>query len=150
MRAHRRAALLYLAFVMTNLGVGFVLPILPVFAADIGASPFVVGAVGACQYAGMVVTSVPVSRLLGRYGSERPMIVGALALAATAALSGVAPPRHGWPVLALAQFAYGIAYNTMLLGQQLWVKVTIAKEVHGASGRRRAPPTAPYTRERRP
>ena len=117
MRAHRRAALLYAAFVTINLGVGLVLPILPLFAKELGASPFFVGAVGAMQYAGMVATSVPVSRVLGRYGSERPMIVGTAVLVATSALSGVSPAKHGWPLLAIAQFLYGIAYNLMLLGQ---------------------------------
>ena len=39
-------------------------------------------------------------------------------------LSGVSPAKHGWPLLAIAQFLYGIAYNLMLLGQ---VRAAIAK-----------------------
>ncbi len=64
---------------LTELGVGFFFPILPLFLNRRGASPAFVGAVIAAGVAGKLLAQYPAGRLSDRLG-RRPLLVGSLAL----------------------------------------------------------------------
>ncbi len=64
---------------LTELGVGFYFPILPLFLSRRGASPAFVGAVIAAGVAGKLLAQYPAGRLSDRLG-RRPLLVGSLAL----------------------------------------------------------------------
>lgn len=64
---------------LTELGVGFFFPILPLFLSRRGGSPAFVGAVVAAGVLGKLLAQYPAGRLSDRFG-RRPLITGSLAL----------------------------------------------------------------------
>lgn len=75
---------------LTELGVGFFLPILPLFLSRRGGSPAFVGAVIAAGVLGKLLAQYPAGRLSDRFG-RRPLITGSLAVYSLCFLLYLAP-----------------------------------------------------------
>lgn len=97
---------MYAAVFLLNLGVGMVLPILPIYARSYGASMTVIGLMGSAVAAGQLALQLPAGYMADRFG-DRPVAASGLALFVPALLGLAALP--GPPAFVLLRLLEGCA-----------------------------------------
>lgn len=95
------------AVFVSGTGIGSVLPVLPLYLRERGASYGMVGVVVASALVAQAVGQWPAGRLAERFG-RREMMVGGLLLAAAASLAFVLPVSVGW--LIALRFVQGLGF----------------------------------------
>lgn len=101
----RELLLLYLVIFLADTVVGFIMPLFPLLARDLGASLMLIGSLVAFKGITQVAVAVPIGLLSDRFGRQRLIAAGALCFAATAAsLALVSAPM----LLVVAQILLGI------------------------------------------
>lgn len=102
-RASPRALLIALG--LSSLGIGVSLPIIPLFALDLGAAAFAVGLIVAMRWASRLVADIPVGAASERHGRRFVFVAGIIGVAISGVLSAVAP---SWEWLLFARVVEGI------------------------------------------
>lgn len=95
---------LLLALTLSSLGIGVSLPIIPLFALDLGAAPFAVGLIVSLRWAARLVADIPVGAASEQIGRRAIFIGGILLIAASGIVSASAP---SWQWLLLARVLEG-------------------------------------------
>ncbi|MBX6350388.1 MAG: MFS transporter [Clostridia bacterium] len=106
MTARRSAAIVNLTGGMSFFSQQLILPVVSVYAADLGLSPAAIGALAALYGVLPAVAAVPAGRWGARFGHRAVLVAGALGTAASTALYALS---HGFASLALAQVVAGLA-----------------------------------------
>lgn len=99
-------ALLWVIFIADTV-VGYLLPVFPLRAREIGASLLLIGSLAAFNGATQVAASVPIGMISDRYGRRRLIAFGALCFAVAALLLALAPAPL-WLLLAQVLLGLGI------------------------------------------
>jgi MFS family permease len=108
----------YLPTFLLAFGQGAVLPIIPLFAKDLGASVAVAGLVFALRGLGTMVFDVPAGILASRFGDRRTLIAGALAIVVVGIGSGTS---HTVVQLALFTFLFGAGNAVFQIGRLAYI-----------------------------
>jgi len=119
----------YLPTILLAFGQGVMVPVLPLFMRQQGASYSVTGVAIAAAWVGTLVADVPVGTLLGRFGHRRAFLLGCLvyALATLAvALAGSLPP-----LLVLFRFLTGIGIALWGLSRHAYLATVVPVEERG-------------------
>lgn len=93
------------ALTLSSLGIGTSLPIVPLFALELGATPFAVGLVVSMRWAARLAADVPVGTASERVGRRAIFLWGVILVAASGIGSAVAP---SWELLLVARVLEGI------------------------------------------
>jgi MFS family permease len=93
------------ALTLSSLGIGVSLPIIPLFALDIGAVPFVVGLIVSLRWATRLVADIPVGAASEQIGRRTIFVTGILLLASSGIASALSPT---WQWLLLARVLEGV------------------------------------------
>lgn len=96
---------LLLALTLSSLGIGVSLPIIPLFALDLSATPFVVGLIVSLRWATRLVADIPVGAASEHLGRRAIFIGGIVLIAASGVASAMAP---SWQWLLLARVLEGV------------------------------------------
>jgi MFS family permease len=96
---------LLLALGISTLGIGVSLPIVPLFALDLGAAAFAVGLIVAMRWASRLVADIPVGTASERYGRRFVFVAGIIGVALSGILSATAPT---WEWLLFARVVEGV------------------------------------------
>lgn len=126
--SHRSALFIYVSFFAIGVGNGFIAPVLPLFAKQLGANSLLVGAVVSSAALGMIVNSLPTAWVTSRMGYMFPMYVGLVLISVFAALSGLSQTGA---MLFVMQLGCGAGYIMITLPQQIYVKREIDEKVRG-------------------
>lgn len=119
---------LYLPMLLLFFAWGLLTPVLPLFAAALGASPAEVGAVAAARAVGALAATLPAGAAVTRVGSRAAAVAGASAYAA-ACLWGLL--SNGVVSLALSRALAGAGYALYSLAQQTHVRLVVPTAVRG-------------------
>lgn len=125
---HREMVVALLVAGMVGLEAGFTGPLVSLRLAQTGTSHTVIGLVGALPAAGFLVAA-PFSTLLLRRFGGRPVLVGAMVLAAAATLALAVVLPLG--VLALVRFLAGAGAGVLVVLGEAWVNLVSPSEVRG-------------------
>ena len=90
---------------LSSLGIGVSLPIVPLFALDLGAAPFAVGLIVSMRWATRLVADIPVGAASERVGRRAIFTWGIVLIAASGIASATAP---SWQWLLLSRVLEGI------------------------------------------
>jgi MFS transporter, DHA1 family, tetracycline resistance protein len=101
-----RLAIIALVLFVNNLGNGLILPLLPFYAIDTGASPLVIGALVATLPCFATLSGPPLGALSDHYGRKPILAVSVAGTLAGFLLLGVA---HSLPVVFLARIVDGVS-----------------------------------------
>ena len=96
---------LLLALTLSSLGVGISLPIIPLFALDLGAVAFVVGLIVSLRWATRLIADIPVGAASEKHGRRAIFVCGIALVAASGVASAMAP---SWQWLLLARVLEGV------------------------------------------
>ncbi len=113
-RLRSLAISVYLPSFLFAVGQGAVIPIVPLFALELGASVAAAGAIVALRGAGMLAFDIPAGVLVRRVGERGAMLAGTLALAAVAVGASMSTSAV---VLAPLMFVMGCAWSIWLLAR---------------------------------
>jgi MFS family permease len=108
----------FIPAMLFEMGVGAMLPLVPVSARDQGASLAVAGFVAALLPLGKILANVPAGLLTARLGDSLAMLVAGMVAAAAFAGAAVAP---GLPVLAICVLAVGAASSVFYLARHSYL-----------------------------
>jgi MFS family permease len=108
----------YLPTFLLALGQGAVLPVIPLFAKDLGASVAVAGFVFALRGFGTMVFDVPAGVAASRFGDRRTLIAGALAIVVVGIGSGTS---HTVAQLAIFTFLFGAGNAVFQVGRLAYI-----------------------------
>ncbi len=128
-RIRSLTASVYIPTFLFAVGQGAAIPMLPLFALDLGLSVPVAGALVGLRALGNLVADVPAGILVARIGEKKAMLVASVVLSAVAIGIGLRPPA---PVLAALVVLMGAAWSIWLLA-----RLTYASEVAPAAMRGR-------------
>lgn len=106
MTARRSAVVVNLTGAMSFFSQQLILPVVSVYAADLGLSTVAIGALAALYGVLPAAAAVPAGRWGARFGHRLVLVAGALGTAASTALYAAS---HGFVALALAQLVAGLA-----------------------------------------
>ncbi|MEX2372905.1 MAG: MFS transporter, partial [Dehalococcoidia bacterium] len=118
----------YLPTLLFGIGQGAVIPAIPQFATDLGASVALAALVVGLRGIGTMVFDVPAGVLVGRFGERYAMVIGTLALALVAV--GASFSRSP-AVFAAFVFVMGCAWSIWLLARLSYVSEQAPIEVRG-------------------
>lgn len=90
---------LLLALTLSSLGIGVSLPIIPLFALDLGAAPFAVGLIISMRWASRLVADIPVGSASEQLG-RRFIFIGGIVLIAISGIASAMAPSWQWLLLA--------------------------------------------------
>lgn len=90
---------LLLALTLSSLGIGVSLPIIPLFALDLGAVPFVVGLIVSMRWGSRLVADIPVGAASEQLG-RRYIFIGGIVLIAVSGIASAMAPSWQWLLLA--------------------------------------------------
>ena len=93
------------ALTLSSLGIGVSLPIVPLFALELGAVPFVVGLIVAMRWATRLVADIPVGTASERIGRRQIFTWGIVLIALSGIASALAP---SWQWLLVARVLEGV------------------------------------------
>jgi MFS family permease len=93
------------ALTLSSLGIGVSLPIVPLFALDLGATPVVVGFIVALRWATRLVADIPVGAASERVGRRAIFVWGIVFIAVSGVASALAPT---WEWLLVARIFEGV------------------------------------------
>lgn len=96
---------LLLALTLSSLGIGVSLPIVPLFALDLGAAAFVVGVIVSMRWAARLVADIPVGAASEQLG-RRAIFIGGIGLIAVSGIASAAAPS--WEALLVARVLEGV------------------------------------------
>ncbi len=113
-RVRSLALSVYLPTFLFAVGQGAVIPVLPLFALELGASVAAAGAIVAFRGIGTMVFDIPAGVLVSRFGERGAMLLGTLALAVVAVGAGLSPSPVIYAVLV---FVMGCAWAVWLLAR---------------------------------
>jgi MFS family permease len=120
-RLRSLAVSVYLPSFLFAVGQGAMIPVLPLFALELGASTAEAGAIVALRGIGMLVFDIPAGTLVRRIGERGAMLAGTVMLAAVALGAGV---TRSPLVLAPLVFVMGCTWSIWMLA-----RLTYASEV---------------------
>jgi MFS family permease len=104
----------YLPTFLFAVGQGAVIPIVPLFARELGASVALAGTIVAVRGLGIMFFDVPAGVLITRFGERGAMLVGTVALAVVAVGAALSP---GPFLFAALMFVMGCAWSIWLLAR---------------------------------
>ncbi|HEX6031543.1 MAG TPA: MFS transporter [Tepidiformaceae bacterium] len=104
----------YLPTLLFAVGQGAVVPIIPLFARDLGASVALAGVIVAVRGVGTMVFDVPAGMMVARLGERGAMLVGTAGLALVALGAGLSRSPI---VFAVLMFVMGCGWSIWLLGR---------------------------------
>ena len=119
----------YLPSVAGTLGIGMLVPVLPLYLRDIGMSFSEVAVVLGAAGVGAMIGGIPSGSMMARRDERALMIVSLVAMAATTALFGLTTALAS---LVALRFAYGVGNIALRLSRQTYVAARVAA---GARGR---------------
>jgi MFS family permease len=119
---------LYLPMLLLFFAWGLLTPVLPLFAAFLGATPAEVGAVAAARAVGALAATLPAGAAVTRVGSRAAAVAGASAYAAACAWGLLS---QGIVSLALSRALAGAGYALYSLAQQTHVRLVVPVAVRG-------------------
>ncbi|MGH2417092.1 MAG: MFS transporter [Candidatus Limnocylindria bacterium] len=103
--APRSPRALLIALALSSIGVGVSLPIIPLFALDLGAAPFAVGLIVAVRWGARLVADIPVGSASEHLGRRAIFFWGIVLVALSGLASAIAP---SWEWLLLARVLEGV------------------------------------------
>ena len=86
---------LLLALTLSSLGIGVSLPVVPLFAVELGAAAFVVGLIVSARWATRLVADIPVGAASEQVG-RRSIFIGGIALVAVSGIASAVAPTWQW------------------------------------------------------
>lgn len=95
---------LLIALTLSSLGIGVSLPIIPLYALDLGAAAFIVGVIVSMRWAARLVADIPVGAASERIGRRAIFIWGIVLVGLSGVASAAAPT---WELLLLARVLEG-------------------------------------------
>ena len=119
----------YLPTILLAFGQGVMVPVLPLFLREQGASYTVTGIAIAAAWVGTLLADVPVGTLLGRIGHRRAFLLGCVVYALATlgvALAGTVPP-----LLILFRFVTGIGIALWGLSRHAYLATVVPVEQRG-------------------
>lgn len=119
----------YLPTILLAFGQGVMVPVLPLFLREQGASYSVTGIAIAAAWVGTLVADVPVGTLLGRVGHRRAFLLGCVVYALATlgvALAGTLPP-----LLVLFRFVTGVGIALWGLSRHAYLATVVPVEQRG-------------------
>lgn len=119
----------YVPSVAGTLGIGMLVPVLPLYLRDIGMSFSEVAVVLGAAGVGAMVGGIPSGSMMARRDERALMIVSLVAMAATTAVFGLTTALAS---LVALRFAYGVGNIALRLSRQTYVAARVAA---GARGR---------------
>ena len=119
---------IYLPALLFATGQGMVVPIIPLFAKELGAGVALAGVVVAMRGLGSMVGDVPSGLLVSRLGGRTMMAAGALLTAASAAAIGLS---DGVPLLAAFVLVNGIAFALWHVSRLAFLTEVVPTEYRG-------------------
>lgn len=120
---------LLLSLTLSSLGLGISLPIVALFALELGAGGFLIGLILALRWLSRLVTDVPAGVLSEKLGRRRLYVVGT-ALAALSGVMSALAPDAGW--LAAARIVEGVG-----AGMAATVSLALVADLSNKSNRGR-------------
>jgi MFS family permease len=127
-RLRSLAVSVYLPSFLFAVGQGAMIPVLPLFALDLGASPATAGAIVALRGIGMLAFDIPAGTLVRRIGERGAMLVGTVALTAVALGAGA---TRSAIVLAPLVFVMGCAWSIWMLARLSYASAAAPLEWRG-------------------
>jgi MFS family permease len=118
----------YLPALLFAIGQGAVIPVIPLYAMDLGASVAVAGLIVSLRGFGTMFFDIPAGILVSRFGERWAMVIGTAALASVAV--GAALSQSLW-VFAGLIFVMGCAWSLWLLARLSYVSERAPAEVRG-------------------
>jgi MFS family permease len=118
----------YLPALLFAIGQGAVIPVIPLYAMDLGASVAAAGLIVSLRGFGTMFFDIPAGILVSRFGERWAMVIGTAALASVAV--GAALSRSLW-VFAGLIFVMGCAWSLWLLARLSYVSERAPAEVRG-------------------
>ena len=118
----------YLPTVLFAIGQGAALPVIPLFAKDLGASVAFAATIVGLRGWGTMVFDLPAGAMIARYGERRSMLFGAIALAVCPFIILVS---HSPIVFALLVFVMGASFAIWQLARLAYVSERAPLEVRG-------------------
>jgi MFS family permease len=118
----------YLPALLFAVGQGAVIPVIPLYAMDLGASVAAAGLIVSLRGFGTMCFDIPAGILVSRFGERWAMVIGTAALASVAV--GAALSRSLW-VFAGLIFVMGCAWSLWLLARLSYVSERAPVEVRG-------------------
>jgi MFS transporter, DHA1 family, multidrug resistance protein len=119
---------LYVPAMVMSLGQGMVVPTIPALAATFEVSAGLAAQLVTAGMLGRVLSLIPTGQLLDRVGRRPLLIAGPAIIAASSALSAVAP---AFPILLLAQFLAGMGLNSWLVAREVAVVDVVRPDQRG-------------------
>ncbi|HCV00828.1 MAG: MFS transporter [Dehalococcoidia bacterium] len=119
---------IYLPALFFGIGQWMIIPAIPQFADELGASVFLSGVIFAARGAGSMVGDVPSGLLVSRLGGRATMTTGVLLTAATAAAMGFS---SGPMVLGLFTLLNGVAFALWHVSRLAYLTETVPTEYRG-------------------
>ena len=124
--AHRAALVaVYITIFLDILGFGLILPVLPFYARELGASGAELGVLFAAYSMAQLIGSMTLGRLSDRWG-RRPVLLASLAGTSAAMFASAVAPTLA--LLALARFLGGLFAGSIGVGQAYIADVSTAEE----------------------
>jgi MFS family permease len=108
----------YLPAILFSLGEGAVLPIVPLFARELGASVATASLVVGMRGIGTMIFDLPVGVIVGRFGDKTGMVCGTAILAVVAIMASFSPSPA---VLGIASFLMGVSWAFYSLARLAYV-----------------------------
>jgi DHA1 family multidrug resistance protein-like MFS transporter len=102
---------LFLSLTLSSLGIGVSLPVVPLFAVELGAVAFAVGLIVSMRWAARLVADLPVGAASERFGRRRVLVTGIGLVAVSGAVSAAAPD-WGWLLAARVMEGVGAGMST--------------------------------------
>jgi MFS family permease len=118
----------YLPTLLFAIGQGAVIPVIPLYAMDLGASVAVAGLIVSLRGFGTMLFDIPAGFLVSRFGERWAMVLGTGVLATVAC--GAAVSRSLWLFAALV-FVMGCAWSVWLLARLTYVSERAPVELRG-------------------
>jgi MFS family permease len=118
----------YLPTLLFSIGQGAVIPVIPLYAMDLGASVAVAGLIVSLRGFGTMLFDIPAGFLVSRFGERWAMVLGTGVLAAVAC--GAAVSRSLFLFAALV-FVMGCAWSVWLLARLTYVSERAPVEIRG-------------------
>lgn len=87
------------ALTLSSLGIGVSLPVIPLFAIELGAAAFVVGLIVSARWATRLVADIPVGAASEQVG-RRSIFIGGIVLVAVSGIASAAAPSWQWLLVA--------------------------------------------------
>ena len=118
----------YLPMFLFALGLGFTIPVLPLYIGRLGASMAMTGTIMAVIGVGSLAGALPAGSLVSRFGTHFPITISAAAIAAAALLIGLT--QSVWLLVVLLALI-GVSQSVFLLSLQTYIRSRTNREGRG-------------------